>query len=234
MLLRTRCWAMLFTIAASGFISATSYGQQQSRQDLMRQMIKGAIMDRSIVALLSLVLIWLPSFAIAAPVSQVDQIQLSGRTYHQDTWTLSISSPIIADVTYTATFGDEAGCNICNVTVHWGEAINDDPVISTLLAASYLIWDGVSSYDPIITLTSLTPGVPFTASVSVLDFSNDDGSFEDEPPGVSIVTVTAAFADPIPEPDGFAVFALALGLLGASQLRRRHSERGGLSHGLSQ
>lgn len=154
----------------------------------------------------------------AGPVSQVDRITLGGPTYQGDQWTLNLLGPVTATVTYITTVADVAGCNICNVTAHWGAAINADPGMSSFLTASYLVWDEVSPYDSVINLTANTPGISFTATVSVTEASDNDFN-ETEPLTVSIVTVADASLH-VPEPATAFILGLALVIAASARYRR--------------
>lgn len=151
----------------------------------------------------------------AMPLPQVDKITLGGPTYQDDQWTLTLTSPVSRSVTYITTLADVTGCNICNVTKNWGEAINNDVVIGALLTAEYVVWDGFSPYDPIITLVANAPGIQFSASVSVIEASDSDFN-ETEPLSVTIETVRPS---QVPAPATLGLFAFALTALAALRLR---------------
>ncbi|MDX2224481.1 MAG: hypothetical protein SFV21_17140 [Rhodospirillaceae bacterium] len=167
------------------------------------------------------------SAAQAAPIAQVDQITLSGATYPGDQWILTLSAPIVYTMTYTVPLGADFGCNICNVTAGWGASINADAVLSTVLTASYDVWDGVSvnefgaaDYDPIILLTALIPGQPFLAAVAVIDGFDGGNPL---PVGVNITTLVPASNDPpmaVPASSSLVLLIFGLLLCGASRFFR--------------
>ena len=165
----------------------------------------------------------------AAPISQVDRIEISNPAYvtSGDTFSLTVTGPINSTATFQLT--NLLGCNLCNATVGWGNAINSDPVLGAFLTATFDVWDGVSTvpfgsisvadYDPIIYLTANTPGVAFNSSVSVSYGTPirdpDNRGFVDLE--VSVSTITEAVA--VSEPAGLVVFSI--GLLGLACIRRR-------------
>ncbi|MEQ1935605.1 MAG: hypothetical protein ABL962_17230 [Fimbriimonadaceae bacterium] len=161
------------------------------------------------------------SQSLAAPIAQVDQITLSGATYPGDQWTLSLTNPGPYSFTYTVPAGADFGCNICNVVAGWGATINADPILNSLFTATYQIWDGVSFYNPVITLSGDTPGQSWTAFVSVVDGYAGGNPL---PLGVSISTVVQAYNDPPPTnsvPIAPPILLLMTGLGLIAMYRRR-------------
>jgi len=153
--------------------------------------------------------------ALSLPIAQVDLVTTSGPTYRDDQWTLNLSGPIVASVTYTVVPDDEVGSNILNATAHWVDAINADPVVGAFLTAALL--PSLHQF----TLTADTPGVPFFASVSVFEASQSDNN-ELEPLSVGITTTTQASTD-IAEPHALAALSLGLAFLMVLSRRvRRH------------
>ena len=158
------------------------------------------------------------SAAKAMPVQQVDRISIDQTAYSTlgDQFTLSVSGPVNATVTYT--LNNIVGCNLCNAIVGWGNAINNEPVLGAFLTASFDVWDGVSTipfnavqiadYDPTILLTANTPGVAFTSAVSIVFGTpirdpNNIGSAELEATVTTIVS-------PIPAPGAALIFGLGV------------------------
>lgn len=173
-------------------------------------------MKHSVAVLALGFILSLGSTARAMPISQADIITLGGTAWTGDQWTLQLTGPITASVTYTVTNADVIGCNICNTTAHWGAAINNDPTMGGFLTATYQIWSGIGPVPPsVITLTANTPGVPFSASVSVL--GPCDPFVVCDPLTVSIVTQTRAST--VPEPSTLALFGT--GLVWFGSMRRR-------------
>lgn len=157
---------------------------------------------------------------LAIPTSQVDEITLGGATYQGDVWTLTLTGPVSGSVAYTVTLADVSGCNVCNAILGWGTAINNDAVIGNFLTATFELFDGVNSIDPVITLTADTAGVPFTASVSVFEASNSDFNEIDDLT-VSIETIVRASSATVSEPGALGLLGIGLiGVVGTRQRRR--------------
>lgn len=116
--------------------------------------------------------------------AQAHEINMSGPTYQNDEWTLTVSGPISSTVTYVVTNADIAGCNICNAAANWAAAINNDPMMGSFLTAEVMTVQGTSP--EVIRITANAPNDPFTASVFVIEASQSDFN-ESEP---LIVTVT--------------------------------------------
>jgi hypothetical protein len=165
--------------------------------------------------------------------NQVDKIQLPPDAFTStgDQYSLSITGPITSTVTIELVPADIVGCNLCNATVKWGEAINDDPVMSGFLTATYDVWDGVSvvpfgggtraDYDPAILLTANAVGVEFFSSVWVLSAGNPKTNPNFTDLAVSVSTIVPAQATvPIPP----ALWLFGSGLLGLVGMARRKAD----------
>jgi hypothetical protein len=180
-----------------------------------------------------LLLVSMQTHALFIDSYQVDLIQLDPDAYTNlgDEYSLTVTGPITSTVTIN--LSSNAGCNICNAVVQWGTAINNDPVMSSFLTATYDVWDGISvvdfgngtvraDYDPAIYLTANTAGVKFFSDASVLSLTNipvTNPSFVDL--SVEVSTVTPARIS-VPEPSTLALFMiglLGLGLFKQSRIR---------------
>lgn len=160
---------------------------------------------------------------------QVDKIEVSPDAYSNfgDQYSLTISGPITSTVTIS--LSSNSGCNLCNAIVQWGTAINNDPIMSSFLMATYDLWDGVSvvpfgggtdraDYDPVIYLIAKTVGVEFFSEVSFMSLTTipkTNPSFTDLTVSVSTI-VPAKVA--VPEPGTFAL--LVIGLFATGFVRR--------------
>lgn len=162
--------------------------------------------------------------------NQVDKIQLSPEAYTNvgDQYSLSITGPITSTVTIQ--LYSNAGCNICNAIVQWGTAINNDPIMSSFLTATYDVWDGSvvpfgggynrADYDPGIYLTANIAGVEFFSDVSVLSLTGIPKTlpyFTDL--SVSVSTIVPAQAS-VPEPTTLALMGIGLAGLGFAHKKK--------------
>lgn len=174
------------------------------------------------------------SNVVAMPIAnQVDMIQLPPDAYTSvgDRYTVAVSGPIESTIEIELGSGDISGCNLCNATVRFGNAINADPVMSSFLTATFNVWDGVSvvpfgdgtfraDYDPVIYLTANLPGIPFVTTASVFSASTTaDPRFVD----LSVVVSTLVPAvTQVPEPHTLELFGIGLFGLGCIWHRARH------------
>jgi hypothetical protein len=104
-------------------------------------------------------------------------------------------------------------------------AINADRVISSFLTAEIIPFIPAASFTQFI-LTALAPGVPFLASVSVIE-DCDCNNNEAEPINVTIETLTAVS---VQEPTTAWSIGLGLAIFAAG---RRRAHRGVVPGGLS-
>ena len=164
-----------------------------------------------------------------AHVYQVDKIEVPPDAYTNigDQYSLSITGPITSTVTIN--LSSNSGCNLCNAIVQWGNAINNDPIMSSFLTATFDVWDGVSEvplgggnnradYDSSIYLTANTAGVEFFSTASVLSLTSIAKTlpyFSDL--SVSITTIVPAHVVPVPA----AFWLFGSGLIGLVGVARR-------------
>jgi VCBS repeat-containing protein len=120
--------------------------------------------------------------------AQVTTVVLNGSTYRGDVWTLDVSGPVNATISYTVSADDEVGANSGNAAMNWAAKINADPVLSSLLTA-------VGDYaGHKITLTAKQAGISFDPTVTVTDASPHDNSAV-YPISASVMTVNGEMGD---------------------------------------
>ena len=162
--------------------------------------------------------------------NQVDQINVPIDAYTNvgDLYSLTVTGPVTSTVAIR--LASNAGCNLCNAIVQWGTAINNDPILSNFLTATYSVWDGVSvipfgsggtiaNYDASIFLTAKTAGVEFFSTVSATSLtgiSKTNPNFSNL--SVSVRTIVSAHV-PVSEPPLMMLFSL--GFMGIYLTRKR-------------
>jgi len=189
-----------------------------------------------VVVIIGFIALFSASNASATVIDyQVDKIQISPDAYTNvgDQYSLNIAGPITSTVTIN--LASNAGCNLCNAIVQWGTAINNDPVMSSFLTATYDVWDGVSvvplgggynraDFDAGIYLTANTAGVEFFSSASVLSLTGIPKTlpyFTDL--SISVSTITPAISS-VPEPSAFFLLGIGLILLAIITIRKSNAE----------
>jgi len=160
------------------------------------------------------------SNAASAITLQIDEIVMTGPTYQNDQWTLTVNQPLItgpitSTVVYTVTLADVFGANLLNAATNWTAAINNDATMSDFLTAS-LETDITDTTFQIIHLTAKSEGLRFFSFVSVFEASEFDFN-EETPLTVSVSTIVAA----VPLPAALPLFATALAGMGLLGWRRR-------------